>query len=384
MSEAKHPSSGKDFWASLMLAHTPGLGPTGCKRLLEYYGTAEHAAHSVDDWPSRAIAERNVADNFRQEKWREGAENEWELALKGNMAVITYSDPRYPDRLRHISDPPLYLYYTGNAELFHAPCIAVVGSRNYSAQGAEITGEICRKLSSRGIGVVSGFAWGIDRVAHKSALAEKGGTAAVLGTGLDLIYPSRNEDLWQSMRSNGLILTEFGPGTRPEAHHFPRRNRIISGLCLGVLVAEATKNSGSLITAQYALEQNREVFAVPGSPKQRSFAGCNDLIKRGAVLARSAEDIFREIEPMLEEWISGPEQTEPESDESRDAAPEIPDLSDQEQELIQAMSPGNPVHIDSLTRNLDWSSSSTSQTLLGLELKGVVSRQDGMHYTLLR
>ncbi|MCF8085462.1 MAG: DNA-processing protein DprA [Desulfohalobiaceae bacterium] len=384
MTERKHHSLGAEFWACLMLAHTPGLGPWGGKRLVEHYGTAQLAASYSAEWISLGIADRNVADNFRQEKWRDRALQEWELAEQGNMAVLPYSDQSYPDRLRHISDPPLYLYYLGDTDLLQAPCIAVVGPRNCSSQGIGITESISRELACRGICIVSGFARGIDRIAHQSAIGEIGGTAGVLGTGLDLIYPASNKDLWHKMRSKGLLLTEFSPGTRPETHNFPRRNRIISGLCLGVLVTEAARNSGSLITAQYALEQDREVFAVPGSPRQRTSSGCNSLIKRGAVLTRSADDVLREIRPMLEEWTPESARGQPGADDGEPAAPEIADLSDAEGELVRAMDPGEALHIDTLTRTLNWDSSHTSQTLLSLELKGVVSRQDGMHYTLLR
>ncbi len=374
-----------EFWACLMLAHTPGLGPSGCKRLVDHYGTAQGAAIDASDWVAQGIADRNVADNFRQEKWRDRALKEWEHAEREQVAVLPYSDPHYPERLRQITDPPQYLYCIGNTDLVHGPCLAVVGARDLSGQGAQITRDICRELASSGICIVSGFAWGIDRTAHQSALDELGGTAAVLGTGPDLIYPARNKDLWQKMRAKGLILTEFCPGTQPDAHNFPRRNRIISGLSLGVLVAEATPNSGSLITARYALDQNREVFAVPGSPKQSSFSGCNVLIKRGAVLTRSAGDILRELRPMLQEWGPGDQSApEPEPEKEPSQTPGSADLSDREAELVRTMPSGEPQHIDTLTRNLNWESGRTSQILLSLELKGVVSREDGMHYTLLR
>ena len=383
MAETSYQSLRAEYWACLMLAHTPGLGPSGCKRLVDHYGTAEGAAIDASDWVAQGIADRNVADNFRQEKWHDRALKEWKRAEREGVAVLPYSDPHYPERLRQIVDPPSYLYCIGNTELVRGPCLAVVGARDLSAQGTQITQDICRELASSGICIVSGFAWGIDRVAHQSALDEIGSTAAVLGTGPDLVYPARNKDLWHKMRSNGLILTEFCPGTRPDAHNFPRRNRIISGLSLGVLVTEATQNSGSLITARYALEQNREVFAVPSSPKHHSFSGCNALIKRGAVLTRSAKDVLRELRPMLQEWSPAEEtSSEPEDDSPQEL--EIADLSDPEAQLVQSMHSGMPLHIDTLTRRLNWDSGRTSQTLLSLELKGVVSREDGMHYTLLR
>ena len=383
MAETQHTRT-SEFWAGLRLAHTPGLGNAGCKRLLKHYGSAERAVQTPLEWVSLGITDRNVADNFRQEKWHAGAWKEWELALRENMAVLPYSDPEYPVRLRHIPNPPLHLYYAGNLRLLRGPCVAIVGSRSCSAPGKGVADSIARELSSQGICVVSGFAWGIDRIAHQSALNGLGGSAAVLGTGLDQVYPARNRELRRAMVNNGLILTAFAPGTQPEAHNFPRRNRIISGLCLGVLVVEAAKQSGSLITAQYALDQGREVFAVPGFPRQPSFAGCNALIKRGAVLTRSAEDILREIGPMLQEWAPRQPESETGSSGDREAGTPVEDLTDAEADLVQAMGTATPLHIDTLTRRLGWSSSRTSQILLGLELKGVVSRQDGMHYMLLR
>ncbi len=374
----------REFWASLALAHTPGLGCKLGKQLLDYYGSAQEAVNDFPQWRSLKIAEKNVADNFGQEKWLQSARIEWSRAKQEGMQVLTYCHPFYPERLRQIVDPPLYLYYRGDLSLLQAPCLAVVGSRNCSSAGTRITESISAQLSASGVGIVSGLAWGIDRVAHKGALSGAGGSLAVLGTGLDLVYPARNKDLWLEMIQKGLILTEFAPGTNPEAFNFPRRNRIISGLCLGVLVTEASGNSGSLITARYALEQNREVFAVPGFPLHQSFAGCNELIRQGAVLTRSAEDILREIEPQLSQFDLGPDEegTDTEARSWQEDKTRELELTEEESDVVGSMEEGERTHIDTLTRRLGWTSSRTSTVLLSLELKGVVIKSEGMYYAL--
>jgi DNA processing protein len=236
-------------------------------------------------------------------------------------------------------------------------------------------------LSQAGIAVVSGFALGIDRQAHMGGLENPGRSIAVLGTGLDLIYPPQNKDLWTQLTQHGLVLTEFAPGSEPDAHNFPRRNRIISGMCMGVVVVEAARKSGSLITARLALEYNREVFAVPGQVTAPSFAGCLELLKQGAVLTRSAQDVLEELAPQLTEKqpsIQGV-QTQP-SEPSQSTGFEH--LAPEEQALAKLLGHDSQVHINTLTQQLGWESHKVSQTLLMLELKGVVRQQNGMYYAL--
>jgi DNA processing protein len=216
------------------------------------------------------------------------------LAQTGNQ-LLTLADADYPPRLLQISDPPLVLYLKGRRELLTQPMLAIVGSRNASAQGVRDAHAFARSLSDAGLTIASGLALGIDAAAHEGALAGRAGTVAVMGTGMDIIYPARNRPLALRIAEAGLIVSEFAPGTPSVASNFPRRNRIISGLSQGCLVIEATLQSGSLITARQALEQGREIFALPGSIHSPFSRGCHALIKQGAKLVESAQDVLDEL-----------------------------------------------------------------------------------------
>jgi DNA processing protein len=247
--------------------------------------------------------------------------------------------------------------------------------------------NIASGLGQAGVTVVSGFALGIDRQAHSAALQHSGRSIAILGTGLDMIYPPRNKDLWQKLQHHGLILTEFAPGNEPDAHNFPRRNRIISGLSMGVIVVEAAQKSGSLITARLALEHNREVFAVPGQATTPSFAGCLELLRQGAVLVRTAHDVLEELAPQLtlkhhpSSAIRSSPAHQPDPS-AENTSPKLEHLAAEERDLANLLFHDSQVHIDTLTQQLGWESHKVSQTLLMLELKGVVRQQNGMYYAL--
>ncbi len=378
------PAFESELWAALSLVHTPGLGARAWKQLVDFYGSAENAAARADRWTADGLVREKVAAAHIHREWREKALAEWSSWQPSRQGVLLYGWAGYPERLQQIADPPLYLYTLGRQELCSAPCIAVVGSRRCTRFGRDIATRICYGLSRNGITVVSGFAWGIDREAHLAGLRGVGSSLAVLGTGLDTIYPSGNRDLWPKMSESGLLVTEFPLNTRPEAGHFPRRNRIISGLSLGVLVIEATERSGSLITARLALEQNREVFSIPGPLNMPSFAGCNQLIRQGATLVRSAEDILQELSPQLSGQTAA--AAEKEMGSSREPAPpqEEPasDLSPEERALVDMLTQQPKTHIDTLTQRLGWPSQQVSQTLLLLELKGTVRQLSGMYYSL--
>jgi len=288
-----------EFWASLALRHTARLGPRTWKRLLEVYPSPYAAVLDAANWAQRCGIAARLVSEFRSEKWRGPARLEWEAAGAGGWRVLLWTDARYPQRLREIADPPIFLYYEGDAGLLSNPGVGVVGSRSCSRDGIATTRELCRRLSVSGVTTVSGLARGIDSEAHRAALAGWGSTIAVLGTGPDCVYPPENGQLHAAIREGGLILSEFAPGTVPEARNFPMRNRIISGLSLGVLVVEAAKRSGSLITAKHALEQGREVFAVPGSVRARTSSGCHDLIRQGAKAVFCCDDVLVEIAPLL-------------------------------------------------------------------------------------
>ena len=289
----------EDFWASLALRYTAGIGFRTAKRLLVEYGSANAAMKDIKGWSARASISAKVVQAVLSNLWREQARKEWENAAQVACEVLLWSDPMYPDLLREIPDPPLFLYYKGDVSLLTNPSIGVVGSRRCSKDGIRTTEMLSRTLSASGVTTVSGLARGIDSVAHAHALAGWGSTVAVLGTGISHVYPPENRDLFFDVADRGIIVTEFPPNMPPEGRNFPLRNRIISGLSLGVLVIEAVPKSGSLITARHALEQGREVFAVPGRMQARSSSGCHDLIRQGATAVFSCDDILVSIAPLL-------------------------------------------------------------------------------------
>ncbi|MDY0228140.1 MAG: DNA-processing protein DprA [Desulfomicrobium apsheronum] len=363
-----------EFGASLALRHTSGLGPRTWKRLLVHYGDALTAVSDFSFWTARGLVSARVQAEFARGGWREKAEAERRRAESFGFSTVFLGHDAYPELLREIPDPPLFLYYLGDPTLLNRPCVAVVGSRAASRYGLDMAESISASLSAAGICVVSGFAQGIDRAAHQGALRGVGGTIAVLGTGLDLVYPASNTDLWKQVSAHGLIVSEFAPGTRPEGMNFPHRNRIVSGLSLGVLVVEGALGSGSLITAELALAQNRDVFALPGPANLKTHQGCHQLIRQGACLVQSGEDILRELQPRLGALVMpdapapGPRRREPE---------------DQEQRVVyRLLEGGEPLHVDTLVRRTGWAAGKVSSTLLFMELQGIVKQLPGMYYDL--
>ena len=372
----------QEYLACLGLRHCPGLGARTWKRILLSYPSVANAVENPQEWVFRKLAGLKQVQAFQVGAWRVGAEQEAAAALEYGMDVLLWSDPAYPELLRHIPDPPLFLYVLGDTGLMAAPGLAVVGSRRCSRYGLDAARTISRDLSRAGVCVVSGFAVGIDRQAHLAALDEAGSSIAVLGTGLDLIYPAVNRDLWVHLRERGLIVTEFPPGTRPEARNFPHRNRIISGLALGVLVIEAALRSGSLITVNAALEQGREVFALPGPVNLETYEGCHHLIKQGASLVQSAEDILRELRPLL---APGVITRAPDRDIGAGSClPEErwPDLCRDDLRLVGLLQGRDRVHIDSLCAALDQEPEEVSRRLVVLEMRAIVTQMPGMYYQL--
>ncbi|MFO8031610.1 MAG: DNA-processing protein DprA [Desulfohalobiaceae bacterium] len=376
------PGFKEEFWSCLALTHCPGLGLLTRNRLLRTYGSAYQAVQNLGSWNELSFMRFSLVRNFQDELWREGAWQEWVQCQQQGLGVVLYTSSLYPACLQEIPDAPLYLYFRGQSQLLQQPCLAVVGARNCTNQGARLVYQLSSELSQTGICVVSGFAQGIDSQAHKGGLQGPGGSIAVLGTGLDQSYPAGNRELQHRMQKNGLLLTEFAPGTQPEAHNFPRRNRIISALALGVLVVEAASRSGSLITAGMALEQGREVFAVPGFPEHPLSAGCNALLKQGAILVRSAQDVLEELAPVLRADLA--EQQQPAEHKSGSSANQEreEDLSPEEQELTSHLQKRPQEHIDVLSAELGWESQKMSRVLMMLELKGVVKQLSGMYYSL--
>jgi DNA processing protein len=268
--------------------------------------------------------------------------------------------------LKDIYDPPALLYLRGALRREDELAVAIVGSRKTSAYGREVTERIGRDLARHGVTVVSGMARGIDSVAHKGALQGGGRTIAVLGCGVDVIYPSENRNLFHQIIEQGAVLSEFPMGSPPEAGHFPRRNRIISGLSIGVVIVQASGESGSLITAGYALEQGREVFAVPGNIGAEGSRGTNQLIKEGAKLVESSEDILEEVLP---QWRR-------EGETAQKGGDAVLTLTEAEK-CLYGLLDETPLHIDALIRESQLDPGSVSSLLLNLELKGLISQWPG-------
>jgi len=389
----------EEYLACLALKHTPFLGPKTWKRLLAHFGSARSALAQAARWPALGLMNRKQWESFRSRTHEEGADNEHRQAAELRHNVVLWTDPGYPPLLREIPDPPLFLYYSGSLSLAQGPCMAVVGSRTCSAYGLSAARKISAELSEAGLTVVSGMAWGIDRQAHLAAMEQPGGSIGVLGTGLDRIYPPENKDVYRQLSAEGLLLTEYAPATKPIGANFPRRNRIISGMCLGVLLVEAPLKSGGRITTSLALEQNREVYVVAGPEGRETFAGCRDLMEQGARAVTSAGEIILDLAPLLREAIKASTPLESVIDAGslldlhRDGlkpgsekAGSLKDLSEEERAVMQiikqdAASSLEGVHIDALGRNLGWEPGRVSEVLLGLEIQGIVVQLPGMRYS---
>lgn len=298
--------------------------------------------------------------------------------------LLCWGEPLYPAMLAAVDDAPPVLTVLGRPELLTAPTVAVVGARNASANGRRLARDLAAGLGEAGIVVASGMARGIDAAAHLGALAS--GTIAVLAGGADIVYPEENRGLYDAMRRGGAIVAELPLHAEPQARHFPRRNRIISGLALGVVVVEAAAKSGSLITARYALEQGREVFAVPGSPLDPRCRGCNDLLRNGAILTENAADVIDQLGPILQ-GRAPPQRALPAPkarafEEPFSAAFSAPALQgpvsddDALDLLLEHLSP-TPVAVDELVRQCQMSAASVATLLLELELAGRIERHPG-------
>ena len=402
----------EEFRACLALRHAQGLGLRSCKRLLDYFGSAREAVRNPHAWAAANVLEDKSA-RLADGSWRLRAKTEWESARSLDADILLWQDPRYPQRLKELPDAPPLLYCRGDMQLLQTPCVAVVGSRACSPEGIAVAREIAGQLSASGITIVSGLAIGIDCQAHHAALRHPGKTVAVLGTGIDVVYPKSNAKLFTQIASEGLILTEFMPASPPEARNFPVRNRLISGLSLGVLIVEATRKSGSLITARLALEQNREVYAVPGPVFAELSTGCQDLVRQGARAVFSAEDILRDLAPQLREYggqASVPDApgtgknsktvtarppwrhtAAPHSKATTQAPcdtvpphaclpvePETPqgDFG----RIVRVLREKGPCHIDELARQVELPVARLSAMLVQLELQALVLRLPGMRY----
>lgn len=341
-------------------------------RLVRHFGSPQDALTASANGLSRVkgMTPQRVKAVLNQGD-RNGAEREIERSRKKGYRIITQADARYPALLLNISDPPPLLYCKG--DLDSDDChIAVVGTRKATAYGKTTAKSLCRDLAARGLSVVSGMARGIDTAAHLGALEGGGKTVAVLGSGLERVYPAENLKLFHRIAENGAVLTEFALDAEPQAHHFPQRNRIISGMALGTVVVEASKRSGSLITARLAAEQGREVYAVPGSIHAQTARGTHDLIRQGAKLIENAQDIIEEIIPQIGAPACQPNR-------AGNDAPEATALPRQQADVLAAMGP-YPIHIDELARQCRMAVGPLSALLLQMELKGAVVQEQGKFF----
>lgn len=375
-----------EFWAALALMHTKGIGGRTARRLLETFGSAFNAVRQVREWKTLGLQQTAIAA-FQSENWRATAKKEWNATrgLKGN--ILLWTDSRYPESLRQLPDSPVRLYCQGDLSLLENFCVAIVGTRHCSRKGLDIAARFATGLASAGITVVSGMAIGIDRQAHLSSVELAGSSIGVLGAGLDVDYPKINRELRRKMARKGLLLSEYPPGTLPNPAHFPIRNRLISGLSSGVLVAEAATRSGSLITARLALEQNRSIYVLADG-----MDGCRELLDGGAVPVSRAEDILADLHPLLQGHLkqnepivvsSLPDVPPEVSSETPSPAEDLQTVpaDDVEHCIMAFLKQGTPCSEEDLCQELRLPPNKVNMSLVLLEMKGAVQRLPNWKYT---
>src|SRR2546426_12685727 len=367
-------------WVALNM--TPGIGPRAAVKLLERFGSAEAVFGATRAEVEQVRIPPEAVDSVIARDLHAKAESEIEQVRKLGGDILILDDGVYPSLLREIYDPPIVLYVKGAwSECLDQPCIAIVGSRKCSTYGQNSALMLARELGQRGVTIISGLARGIDAAAHRGALEAGGRTVAVMGTGLDEIYPRDHRKLAQQiLDGGGALVSQFPLGVPPVSENFPYRNRVISGLSLGVLVVEAAENSGSLITARLAMEQNREVFAIPGNITSRTSFGTNYLIKgAGAKLVQQWQAVAAELPPQIAARLLPPPvgRKEKEKDlvDQLSLAPQ--DLSEKERTVFKLLSPDNPAHIDALVETSKLSVSQLTGTLLTLEMRELVRALPG-------
>ncbi len=363
----------RDVFSWIALASAKGVGPALFRRILERFETP---AAALSKTPEELAMVRGITEGavmaIKGDECRRFAEAECIRLEKSDACIVTFLEPEYPRRLFETGSPPPLLYMKGTLPTWE-PAIAVVGSRKATREGLKAAERLASEITAAGLLVVSGLARGIDTAAHRGAVSGGGSTVAVLGSGVDVPYPPENAALASKIIENGCIISEFPLGTQPFADNFPRRNRIISGLSRGVLVVEAAEKSGSLITARYALEQGRDVMAVPGPISTVSNRGSNRLIKEGAALVDCLEDILAATG-----LDRGQQQLQLEQPASRQYQPAS--LTPREAALFELVSKG-PLHPDEISEAMELTSAEVSAMVLGLELKGILVKLPGSFYS---
>ncbi len=364
----------------ILLNMLPDIGIIRVKNLLERFGSLKNifTATQAELEEVEDIGPKIASSILKSEREKE-LKREIELISRYDVSVISYLDKEYPDNLRQIYDPPIILYVKGNIQPEDKFAIAIVGSRIASHYGIATAERLGYELASRGFIIISGLARGIDAAGHRGALKAKGRTFAVLGSGLTDIYPPEHTGLADEIAKNGAVLSEFPMKVAPLKDNFPRRNRIISGLSLGVIVVEAAKNSGALITADFALEQGRELYAVPGQARVATSYGTNMLIRQGAKLVETADDIIEELEDIIKGHLRTEEMLETKDGTQMSGSLAILKLSESEQKVFEAVK-GEPTFIDDIIDTAGLSTSEILNCLTKLELKGIIEQLPGKSY----
>ena len=355
------------YWVGFNIVR--GIGPTRLRALLDYFGDVERAWHASAEELRSAGLDRRSLNNLLAIRPTLDLDQALERVADAGAHVLTWDDPGYPRLLHEIAAPPPVLYVKGEITDEDAWAVAVVGTRRASDYGREVARRLVTALARSGVTIVSGLARGIDGEAHRAALKAGGRTIAVLGCGIDRVYPPEYRRLAADIVAQGALVSDYAVGTRPEGRNFPPRNRIISGLSLGVLVVEAGVRSGALITADYAAEQGRDVFAVPGSIFARDNVGTNTLIQDGAKVVLRPEDILEELNlTMVTEQV-----------EARQVLP----ADETEAALLTRLS-AEPTHVDELSQQMELPIAQVTSTLALMELKGMVRQTGGMKYVVAR
>ena len=387
------------YWLALRSAR--GVGPRTCKLLIEKFGAPEKIFQLKADEIAAAGVPRNTARSIAE--FRDFEPLEKELCELPNIGarLLKWTDADYPPNLRQIADPPPFLFVRGTVQLSDPTCIAIVGARAASDIGRRMAQRLGLELAAKGFTVVSGLARGIDGEAHQGALDAHGKTLAVMGCGVDVIYPAEHRKLADAiLASGGALVSELPIGTQPLAENFPTRNRILSGLCLGVVIVEAAEKSGSLITARMALEQDRQVFAVPGSPLSGKTRGSNRLLKDGAKLVECVEDVIEELAPQM---ASRPVATRSVPNEPAERAPtqtmsetraqvspiadsiegvKTPDTTTDATTILENLKESERLHVDSIIESSGLNAQTVLRLLLELELEGRVTQHPGKLFSL--
>ena len=368
-------------WIALNM--TPGVGPRAATKLLERFGSADAVFHARRTELESLRMRPETIESIIKREFEEKAVTEFDRVKAVGGDILILDDGSYPALLREIADPPITLYVRGDWQgCFERPGVAVIGSRMCSTYGENASEMLARDLASRGICVISGLARGIDTAAHRGAIRAGGKTIAVLGTGIDGVYPKENTRLVREiLDSGGAVVSQFPLGTPPLKDNFPYRNRIISGLSLGVLIIEATEKSGSLITARLATEQNREVMAVPGNITSRNSVGTNYLIKAGAKLVQQWQDVVAELPSDVAAAILPPRIEEGENAGTKVQTEIAPtDLKDVERKVWGQLSADEPVHIDVLLESSGLSFGDLNAALVALDIRDLIRVLPGKHY----